>query len=123
MPFGISKLLLDDLGLNLQIRQLIPEALVVNAQLLPFLLPISYLLLEQDPALDADVVFGLHVLQGRGGVPGLALVVIVGNFNISKLELQSAVRFPQGGNFFLQVVLHRVAFGFRLLVFALPAQC
>jgi hypothetical protein len=45
MPFGISKLLLDDLGLNLQIRQLIPEALVVNAQLLPFLLPTSYLLL------------------------------------------------------------------------------
>lgn len=45
MSFGISKLLLDDLGLNLQIRQLVSETLVVNAQLLPLLLPVSDFLL------------------------------------------------------------------------------
>jgi hypothetical protein len=122
MSFGVPEPLLDNLNFNLEIRQLVPETLIVNAQLFALLFSVSDFFLEQNSALNTNVVLGLHVLQGRGGIPGLSLVVIVGNLNITQLQLQSTVCVSQRSNFFLQVVLGSIALGFGLLVLGLP-QC
>lgn len=123
MPFGVAKFLLNDFGLDLQVGQLISKALVVDPKLLSLLLSTPDFLVHEDPALYSHVVLGLHVLQGRGSVPGLSLVVIVCDFNIPQFELHSTVRFSQGSNLLLQIVLRGIAFRLRLLVFGLPAQC
>jgi hypothetical protein len=49
----------------------------------------------------------------------LALKIIIGYFDIADLQLESSVGFPEGGNFFLQVVLGGSAFRLRLFVFGL----
>jgi hypothetical protein len=55
--------------------------------LFTLLFTVSDLFLEQNSALNTNVVLGLQVLQGRGGVPGLSLIVVIGDFNITELQL------------------------------------
>lgn len=64
-------------------------------------------------------MFIFHVLQGRSGVPGLPFIIIIGNFNVAQLQLQSAVGVAEGGNLLLEVVLRRIAFRLGLFVFGL----
>jgi hypothetical protein len=78
---------LDDLGFNLEVREFVPQTLIVNPQVFALLFSTSDLLFQQHSTLDSDVVFGFQVLQGRGSVPGLSLVIVVSDFNIAQLQL------------------------------------
>jgi hypothetical protein len=62
--FLLLDLVLEDLGLDLEIRQLLPEALGLDSQLLSLLLADLDLLLHEHGALDCLVVFGLQIFQG-----------------------------------------------------------
>jgi hypothetical protein len=64
-------------------------------------------------------MFVFHVLQGRSGIPGLPFIIIIGNFNVAQLQLQSAVGVAEGSDLLLEVVLRRIAFRLGLLVFGL----
>lgn len=120
MSFSVTKLLLHNLGFDLQVGQLISQTLIIDSKLFPLLLSTSHFLFQQNSALNANVVFGLHVLQGRGSVPCLSLVVIVGNFDISQFQLKGTIRVSQGGDLLLQGILRGISLSLRLLVFGLP---
>jgi hypothetical protein len=87
MALGVSQLLLNDLGFNLEVREFVSQTLIVNPQVFALLFPTPDLLFQQHSTLDSDVIFGFQVLQGRGSVPGLSLVIVVGDFNITQLQL------------------------------------
>lgn len=89
--FLLLDLVLEKLGLDLEIGQLLTQALGLDAELLSLLLADFDLLLHHDPSLDGLVELGLHVLQRRGRVTRLSLIVIVGDLDVSELELQAAV--------------------------------
>jgi hypothetical protein len=92
VPLGVPQLLLNNLSFDLEVREFIPQALVLDPQTLTLQFTCAHLLLQQHSALDGHIEFGLQVLQGRGSVPGLSLIIIVSNFNIAQLQLQGAAR-------------------------------
>ena len=53
----LSEFLLDDFGLNPQIRELVSQPLSIYSQRFSFLLPGLDFLLEQDRSLDGNAVF------------------------------------------------------------------
>jgi hypothetical protein len=88
---GEAQLLLDNVGLDTQVRELVAQALRLDAQVLALALANFDFLLEHDLALDGDVVLWLDVLERRGLVARLALKVVVLDFNVAQLELEGAL--------------------------------
>ena len=64
VPFGIPQPLLDNVGLDPDLGEFVAKTLVFNAQGFALFVAILDLLLQQNPPLDGDVVFGLQILQG-----------------------------------------------------------
>lgn len=93
------------------------QALCLDARILPLLLRRPDLLLHHDAALERHVVFRLQILQRRGRVPSLSLEIIIGDLNVSQLELQGPVVIPKRRDFLLQGVLRAIGLGPGLLVF------
>lgn len=116
-----TQLLLHDLGLDPQVRQLVAQPLVLYAQRLALLLADLDLLVQQHRSLDGDIVLGLQVLQRRRRVAGLPLKVVVLHFDVAELELQVPLRVAQGRDLLLQRVLGAVGLGPALLVLCLQA--
>lgn len=99
--FCQPQLLLRDLGLDLEVGQLVAQALGLDAQGFALSLANLDLLLEHDFALDGHVVLCLNVLERRCLVAGLALKVVVLHFDVAELELQRALCIAQAGNLLL----------------------
>jgi hypothetical protein len=114
-----AQLLHPNLRLDLQVRQLVAQALRLDAQPLALALADLDLLLQHDFALDRHVVLGLDVLQRRRLVARLALEVVVLDLHVAQPELQSALGIAQGGDLLLQRVLRIVGLGLALLVLGL----
>lgn len=91
--------------------------LSVDAQALALLLAGSDFILEQDGALDSDVILGLQVLERRGRVASLSFEIIVGYLNVAQLQLEGAVEVTKGGDLLLESVLSQIRFvlGFPVL--------
>lgn len=85
---------MDYIGFNLQVREFVAQTLGLDTQSLAFPLSIPDFFLQQYPSFYGHVVLGLQILQRRCRVPSLALVVVIGNFDISQLQLQSTIGFP-----------------------------
>lgn len=83
--FSVTQLLLNYLRLNLEIGEFISQPLVLNSEALSFLFAFPHFLLEQYTALNSSIVFVFHVLQGRSGIPGLSLIIIIGDFYVAQL--------------------------------------
>jgi hypothetical protein len=83
MSLGVSQSLLDNLGLDLKIGQFVSQALVIDPETFALLVTCPYLLLQQHSALNGHIVLGFQVLQGRCGIPGLSLIVVVCNLNVT----------------------------------------
>jgi hypothetical protein len=81
--FLLLDLVLQDLGLDLQVRQLFAESLRLDPKSFSLLLADFDLLFHQDCPLDGDVILGLHVLERGRRVASLTLKVIVGHFYIA----------------------------------------
>lgn len=84
---GNAQLLLYYLGLDTQIRQLVPQTLVLDSQIFAFLLADLDLLIQHDRPLYSHVVLGLQVLERRRLVTALTLKVVVLNFSVPQLQL------------------------------------
>lgn len=81
--FCDAELLLHNVRLDAQVRQLVAQPLCFYAKTLTLLLADSQLLLEHDAPLDGDVVLGLDVLERRRLVAGLALVLVALDFDVA----------------------------------------
>lgn len=84
----LANLVLEDLYFDLEVGKLLPQALRLYPEILSFLLSLPNLLLQHDATLDGDVVLGLEIFKGRGGVAGLAFEIVVRDLGIAQLELQ-----------------------------------
>lgn len=62
--FLLLDLVLKNLGLDLEIRQLLPEALSLDTKLLSLLLANLDFLLHENGTLNSLVVLRLHVFEG-----------------------------------------------------------
>ena len=102
---NVAQLLLQNLGLNLEVAELVAHALILDSQALALLLSDFNLFFEHDAALDGDVVFGLEVFEGRGRVSRLALKVVVGDFNVAQPKVERPVDVAQRRDFLLQRIL------------------
>jgi hypothetical protein len=60
---GQAQLLLGDVRLDLQVRQLVAQALRLDAEGLALSLADLHLLLEHDLALDGHIVLGFNVFE------------------------------------------------------------
>lgn len=119
---GQAQLLLGDVRLDLQVGQLVAQALRLDAQGLALALANLHLLLEHDLALDGHVVLGLDVLERRRLVARLALKVVVLHLDVAELEVQRALGVAQRGDFLLQDALRAVGLGLALLVLGLRGR-
>ena len=115
----LAHLVLEQLGLNLEVGQLLAQALGLDAQLLALLLANLDLLLHHDAAFDGNVILRFEVFERGGGVAGLPFKVVVGHLGVAQLELQGAVGVPEGRYFLLEYVLGAGGLALGLLVLAL----
>lgn len=118
-PLLLADLVLHELGLNLEVGELLAQALSIDAQLLALLLAQFDVLLKHDGALDGHIVLGLEVLERRGRVARLALKVVVGHLDIAELQLQRPIRVAKRRDLLLECVLGRRGLAFGLFIFAL----
>jgi len=119
--FCDAELLLHNLRLDAQVRQLVSQPLCFYAQALALLLADAQLLFKQDAPLNGHVVLGLDVFERRRLVAGLALVLVALDLNVAQPELEGPLGVAQGGDFLLQRVLSVIGLGFALLVLGLDA--
>lgn len=112
-------LVLHELGLNLEVAQLLAQTLCLDAQLLTLLLALLHLFVHDDATLNGLIELGLHVLERRGGIARLALKVVVGHFGVAQLHLKAAVCVAEDGDFLFEDILRRRGFSLGLFVFAL----
>jgi hypothetical protein len=82
--FLFLDLVLEDLGLDLEVSEFLPQALRFHAQLLPLLFANLDLFLQHDGALNSNVVLGLQVLERRRSVSRLPLIIIVGHLDVAE---------------------------------------
>lgn len=110
-------LVLEHLGLDLEVGKLLTQALRLDAQCFSLLFADFDLLLHHDVALDRTVKLGFEVLEGGAGVSCLSLEIIVGDLDIAQLELECPVGVAQCCDFLFQGVLSRIRILLGLVVF------
>lgn len=115
----LLELVLQNLGLDLEVGQFFTQALRLYPELLPLLLADLDLLLHHDRPLDRRIVLRLEVFERGVSMACLSFEVIVRDFYIAQPVLQGPVRIPQRRDFFLQGVLGGVGLGLGFLVFPL----
>lgn len=115
-------LVLEHLGLDLEVGKLLAQALRLDAQRLSLLFSDFDLLFHHDVALDRTVELGFEVLEGGAGVSCLPLEIIVGNLDIAQLELECPVGVAQRCDFLFEGVLRRIRILFGLVVFGLEGK-
>jgi len=79
----LLNLVLENLGLDLQVGEFLTQPLSLDSQIFSLLLANLDLLLHHDGSFDRDIVLGLEVLQRGRGIPRLALKVVVGHLDIA----------------------------------------
>lgn len=95
------ELVLQDLGLDLEVGQLLSQPLCLYPEAFPLLLSNPDLLLHHDCSLDSCIILRLEIFQRRVSMPCLPLEVIICNFYITQPVLQCPVRVPQGRDLLL----------------------
>jgi hypothetical protein len=72
--------------LNLQITQLISQALRLDPESFSFLLADPDLLFHQDASLDRYIQFRLQIVHAARRVPCLAFIIVVRDLDISEFQ-------------------------------------
>lgn len=85
------KLILHDLCFNLEVAELIAQTLRLDTERFALQLADLYFFFQHHGALDCDVEFGFEVFEGGGGVAGLALKIVVGDFDIAEFQLERSI--------------------------------
>lgn len=87
MAFVLLEFVLKDLGLNLHIRQFLPQALCLYPQIFSFLFADPNFLLHHDGSLNGAIILVFEILERGVGVAGLSFKVVVCYFDIAQLVL------------------------------------
>jgi hypothetical protein len=82
------QLLLDNLCLDPQVRELVSQPLGLDPQRLSFLLANLNLFLQHYRALNSDIILAFKIFQRGALVARLAFKIVVLHFNISEFHLQ-----------------------------------
>lgn len=112
-------LVLQKLRFDLEVGELLAQALGFDAHVLSFLFSVLDLLLHHDATFDRLVKFGFDVLKGGRGVARLPFVIIIGDLDVPELELKPSIRLPQCSDLLLKGALLCAGLGLGLSVLAL----